>query len=174
MVAIPVRSGVDLQAARRRKLKFDVPAADAATADEEGIQTCSQPVTTPEAESDAPAADVLQRQRSELQQLLEERAAPDEAAVSILQLKSLMRQMTPNYRDQFINETLHAALNFVALSRQQESSLMPPPAAHHYQHDTGHFWAGLPACVDAYQWSLWIQLFCVLCHWRYVWVFSYH
>ena len=38
MVAILVRSGVDLQAARRRKLKFDLPAA-AATADEEETQT---------------------------------------------------------------------------------------------------------------------------------------
>jgi len=119
MVAIPVRSGVDLQAARRRKLKFDLPAAAAAMADDEETQTCSQPVTTPEPESDASTADVLRRQRSELQQLLEERAAPDEVGVSILQLKSLMRQMTPNYRDRFINKTLHAALNFVALSRQQ-------------------------------------------------------
>jgi len=55
-----------MQPARRRQLKFDLPAA--ATADEEKTQTCSQPVTTPEAESDASTADVLQRQRSDLQQ----------------------------------------------------------------------------------------------------------
>ena len=91
--------------------------------------TCSQDVTTPEAESDASTADILQWQRSELQLLLEEWATADEVAVSILQVKSLMRQMTQNYRDQFINESLQAVLNFVALSKQHESSLMPPPAA---------------------------------------------
>jgi len=45
MVAIPVRTC---------SLKFDLPAA--ATADEEKTQTCGQPVTTPEADSDASAA----------------------------------------------------------------------------------------------------------------------
>ena len=43
-------------------MKFDLPAA--ATADEEKTQTCGQLVTTPEADSDASTADVLQRQRS--------------------------------------------------------------------------------------------------------------
>ena len=70
-------------------------------------------MTTPEAESDASAADILQRQRSWLQQ----RVTTDEVAESISKLKA-----SSDAKLQEPVQTLQAALNFVALSKQVEGS----------------------------------------------------
>ncbi|XP_053373935.1 uncharacterized protein LOC128546702 [Mercenaria mercenaria] len=120
--SIPVRKGVDLTAARKKRYG-DAPSQNIPASDPAAPEDAPSTPSTASVHSDSDLLEEREALTQELRQLRQERT--DAAAVTTRQLTHLMRQMTPSLRDQFMTETLASAVRYVDLSREQTKQLPP-------------------------------------------------